>query len=223
MANKEQKILYPKMTRIEWGAVEEKVDGSNICFKVNDDGMFELYSRKRKINQPTEEEIEKHKNGELKDFFKIAYIELENHFKEIKTTMNVELPRGVEFYAELVGQAQIKYGIEDNPVIERLFLFDVKGLTGFLKRSAVEHYSKRLGLKVVPLTTPDEKYSRINRSVLREGYVLKDRNNRFKFVERKVEGGVVKPKSLWTLTKVKTEDDYTTEQVEKFEEKLNGE
>lgn len=146
---------YNKVGRIDKCIIEEKVDGSNFCWYFDGEKM-RYFSRQYEIFLGTE-----------KFFNKFIILIDEIHAK-------TPFEKGVKWFAEAVGMAQIKYEIKTEDTTEKLFVFDIKGLADrFYVRAYMEELCAEYGLKPTPITTLENRYSMINPNVLREGIIFR--------------------------------------------------
>lgn len=85
-------MMYNKICRYDNYIIEEKLDGSNFCW-YNDNGKLRFFSRKKEIIL-----------GEQKFFDKFI-----NYVNDLH--MLFPFFEGVKFFAEVLGQGHIKYGL----------------------------------------------------------------------------------------------------------------
>lgn len=179
---------YKKTARVESAIVEEKVDGSNFCWLVDESGL-RFFSRQYEI-----------KLGDY-DFY--------DEFITFITKKHEVVPfvQDIKYFAEAIGQANIDYKQTDT--FNKLYVFDIKGTSGmFYKRNYMEKLCMKHGLNIVPLTTLNNEYSVINPSVKREGVILRYENLSglgSEVVKLKWVQNVPKDKDIspWKLSEVK--------------------
>lgn len=188
---------YPKISRIESAIITEKIDGSNFSWKVDNDNL-KFYSRNKEVSLDN-------KNDNFYHPF-IKFINDKHKYLNF-------LPNHI-FYAEILGQAQIKYfdKHEDISIKNLLYIFDIFNNINqyFLRWELVKNQCEIQEINHVPETTFNEIKSKINSNVNREGIVLIYetkyldeetnnifyRNTKLKLVERKNHGGKEYPQYL---------------------------
>lgn len=148
---------YKSLPREENAIFEEKLDGSNFSWRV-ENRVIRTFSRNKEI---------KLGDSDFWDRF-ILFINVTNRY--------VHFEEGITWYAEALGKGNIKYfkDYEDTLTFNILYVFDIKGKAGnFYDREYVETLCKQHYVNIVPLADINSDRSTIGDKPLREGMILR--------------------------------------------------